>query len=176
MIKLRLISTIMILVFFQSCEKDHYYRISRKDWTKLNVRDTIIYNSGLSKDTFVINGIEDFYITSDKLYHTEYLKIYYKKINISTNENTFFTYRVNNATRIAWNRLDSGKDLDTTLALYKNIIDKVWYVKNNYIYGDTLPKDTKKVYYSNIYGVIQYELYNGQKFIMDSTILNKYIK
>jgi len=169
----------MILVFFQSCEKDQYDRISRSDWTKLNKGDTIIYNAELSKDTFVIIGLNDYYYTSDKRYHTEFLAIGYNKINSTIEEkkiyHNYITTRNYHWTQVEWNRFYNGKESDTSLILYNSTINNVRCINNNSSNPSAFT-DTKKVFYSNKYGVIQYELYNGQIYIMDSAILKKHIK
>jgi len=175
--KLLLIASVILFALFQSCEKDHYYRINRKDWTKLSKGDTIIFNASSSKDTFVVST-DMTYFDSDKIYHYEYLNTYYKKINI-TEKITSHYYETSRSylwVRIQWDRFDNGHEFDTTLTLYNNKIDNVRCVNNYETSGDTLPTDTKRVLNTNKYGVIQYELYNGQTFVMDSSILMKYMK
>jgi len=173
--KLLLIASVILFALFQSCEKDHYYRINRKDWTKLSKGDTIIFNASSSKDTFVVS-IGMTYYDSDKIYHYEYLNIFYSPTNKKALNSDYYTIRNYRATQIEWNKQSNGFLSDTTLSLYNVVIKNVFCFSNDKLYGDTLPLDNKKVFYSNKYGVIQYELYNGQTFVMDSSILMKYMK
>lgn len=170
-----------LVALFYSCEEETYERIDRKDWTKLQVGDTLFFHSPAHVDTFLVRGITTGFNTSEKINHTEYLEIYYLRLNIEKEIDTlhsswYGTRRYPKGATIQWNRFDEGctsyYTTDTIMDIGNIRLNDVIAIPERSI--DTFSSiDTKTVYYCNRYGVVQYKLFNGEIFTIDYSSMQK---
>jgi len=190
MTKLILVTSLVILAFFHSCQqKDTYSNIDPNTKMKFKLNDTLIFKSILRTDSFRISAMADGYFISDKTDYREYLKVGYQKININQSEDSIFKDKSWYCTQrgagtdasIIWRNLYGWPNLsyynkkDTSLQIDDLIIKNVQYLFA--FPGLTkYSNDIIKVYYCHLYGIIQYERNNGEVFILESKYIRKYIK
>jgi len=186
MTKLFLIISVLLFSLFHSChKKDIYERLDRKQWFVFKLNDTITFlNSNHTKiDSFKINSLSNGFETTDKTLHQEYFGISFKRINKLTNVDSIFNNpfyrsidRYYYGSDIRWRNLISSTSLpdtyDTTLTLYnlfklKNV--SVLRFQKETIY----PNDIVLTFYCINYGILRYELKNGDVFTIDSTLLRR---
>jgi len=183
MTKIVLYSCLTIGLLGFACQKDVYYNIDPNTKMLFKKGDTLLFISTLRTDTFNISNIENGYNTSDKLYHKEYQNIYYRKLNNNIIEDSIFsfysTFRGNNGMGIEWRNISETNGTynktDTTMKIGNLIIDSV-NVLNDSSKTKHYLNDIRRIYYCNLYGVIEYDRYTGEKFILDSKCFSKYIK
>lgn len=174
-----------IVSIFCSCDKNSniekkHDRIDREEWTKLQVGDILYFRSQMSVDTFLISGITNSYHEKNSGNPIEFLIIYYKMLNVNPNTDTIYNYlydivRFPDGTGITWKRFYEGFSTESkdTIMNFGNLqLNNVLVIPETYI-DEFYSTDTKTVYYSNLYGVVQYELYNGEIFTLDNTCLQK---
>lgn len=164
-----------VIISFISCEEDKYYKIDRDTWFIFNDDDTIIYKNEIANDTFYIKYIQNGYESIDKSVYYEFLEITYGIIYKSyTSENDFYNIsREYNSTSLFWSNLKRSLNYKLTPPIIYSIDSKTF--KDVYVVENTsvLENDTdiKKVYYTDKYGVIAYELNNGELFEIDVNCL-----
>jgi hypothetical protein len=181
--KTLLYSSLALLFFVYACQqKDIYYNIDSSTKILFKQGDTLLFSSPLRTDTFKIEQLIDNYTISDKQYHREYINIYYEKLQYSQNidsifrDGSYYIQRTSTGTSLQWRNFldDQG---------YYNKIDTVYIIDNTTIKDVKMlidssktkhyVNDIKKVYYCNLYGIIEYDSYDGEKFILDSKCFNK---
>jgi len=181
-----LYSSLAFLLFAYACQKDVYYNIDPNTKMQFKQGDTLLFISALRTDTFKISELADGYDTSDKLYHREFLSANYQKLNYRKSEDSLFkddswyaTQRSQTGTSIEWRNIYGGlggeKEIDTILHIGNLTIDSV-FVFNDSINKKHFPNDVKRVCYSHRYGILEYERYTGEIFLLDSKCFSKYIK
>jgi len=176
-----------LLLFLFACQpKDVYYNIDPATKMKFKQNDTLVYTSALRSDTFIISYINDTYTTSDKLYHYENLDVGYGKLNYNLSEDSIFkpnfwyqTNRDQNSTGILWRNIESSTNYagtyDTILHIGNNVVNNV-FVLHDETNSTHYLNDVRIIYYCNLYGILQYDKYDGEVFVLNGNCFSKYIK
>jgi hypothetical protein len=188
MTNIGLYSSIALLIFASACQqKDVYYNIDSSTKILFKQGDTLLFNSALRTDTFKIDQLIDDFTISDKMYHREYISVYYQKLHYTQSIDSIFRdgsyniQRTSTATNIAWRNLygDPGNSYysktDTIIQIANRTITNVQYLASYSNVKHAL-NDVVKVFSCDLYGIIEYDRYDGEKFILDSKSFNKYIK
>ncbi len=158
-------ATLIILV---SCTKDsdiHY--LDHSQWFKYEVNDTLIFRSGTLTDTYLINDIVNEHMEIDKKTGDEILWVEY--VGISECQNCPIGTFGRDYQKVSF----SGK-LYSGSIYYENAI-KIQYeigdtiLQNIYLDDDIPTEDTihfqvKAIYYSDIYGIIRYDMYDDRVY------------
>jgi hypothetical protein len=184
--RLLLYNSLALLLFSYACQqKDVYYNIDSNTKILFKQGDTLLFNSSLRTDTFKFDQLIDDFTISDKLYHREYINVYYEKLYYSQNADSvfrngsYYIQRISTGTTLQWRNLFDNQG-------YYNKTDTVYIIgnrtiKNVKVLNDSSKtkhyiNDIKKVCYCDLYGINEYDNYDGEKFILDSKSFNKYIK
>ena len=174
-----------ISIYLSSCtQKDKYENVTPTIKFKFSKNDTLLFKSESKTDSFIINSCGCSYETIDKTAHFEECAIYYKRINSSIlDDSIFHTYQVqygNDGAGIIWRNIYSSPEIasytkvDTIIKIGTKSIFNVIILKAK-IGLKYWPNDIVSVYYSNGYGIIQYERFNGLIYKLDSNCINKYL-
>jgi len=175
-------SIALFLLLYSCLPKDVYNTIDPITLMLFKQNDTLVFTSALRIDSFVIFPLIHQTSISDKQYHNENIEVHYKKININKSEDSTFnawyqTMRTGSTIpSFYWRNVSGDFDsTDTVFHLGNRTINKI-FVYNDISTRKHYPNDIKKVWYCNLYGIIEYERYTGELFILNSQCFDKYIK
>jgi len=186
MTKLFLIISVLLFSLFHSChKKDIYERLDRKQWFVFKLNDTITFlNKNCTKiDSFQIVTLSNGFETTDKTLHQEYFGAGFKHLNKQINSDSIFNdvdnHTINRyyyGSDISWRNFDASTAnldaKDTILTLY-NLFKLNNVYRFNLSKEKIYPNDIVRVFYCINYGILRYELKNGEIFTIDSTLLRK---
>jgi len=190
MSKLYIISTVLLFTLFHSCDtqKETYDKIDPKNKIMFKVNDTLLFKSIIRTDSFIIKGIYDGFQIYDKTNHVENYSVGYLKLNNSKQEDSIYNnsncYNYghhNDYPTLEWRNIYDWPEVaqynkkDTTIRIGSYTIPNV-IVLNAVNTISYFPFDVIKVYYCHSFGIIQYERFNKEIFILDSNCIKKYIK
>jgi hypothetical protein len=158
----------LFIFLFISCDKteNKYYNLDRSVWFRYKINDTLTYNSINNKDIFVIKNLYTTYEVFDKTNYNEYFCTQYTCLTDSVNYTLTGFCRFNGEIQINTKHHMDGVvyiNYNTiSLQIGDSIINDVY--KINCTRVDSVNYKTKVFYYSHIYGVIRYDLYNDEIF------------
>lgn len=154
----KILALIPIILLFHSCDEDIYFDIPQDKKPVLANNDTICFacNKGDAVDTFIINIINDYFV-SDKRYYHEYIDIGYQKLREVSHFKRMYIQQGLNVTSISVGgyyfpsitgnektiSLDAGGIRDTS----------VYFMQGNN-FPDTIPR---YIYYSHKNGILRYD-------------------
>ena len=167
LIKFVVISAFIVCVL-NGCQKDKYYDIHKDTWILLEENDTILFHSINETDTFYIRNIGTYYEDIDKSYHYQHLDIDYERIHNDTVDisQLYNIHRTYKSVSIEWDNFSSQsfyRSVNPTNYTINSTVFEIVYRVDNY-YETTIDTDVKTIYYTDKYGVIAYELNNGDTY------------
>ncbi len=159
-----------ILTLFASCEVGGYFDLDRSQWFIYNVNDTLVFKADTSSyDTFIIGSIINGHQTIDE-YHFEFIWVEY--IGTTQCENCPLDNfgRTNQPVEI----IDLNGQFPHVGFYYDNPTKSYYFtgdtiIKNIYFERDIPIEDSindkvKAIYYSNIFGIIRYDMHDGRVY------------
>ncbi|MFC2152709.1 hypothetical protein ACFLSE_09285 [Bacteroidota bacterium] len=164
----------LFVISLSSCDEKEYFKINKDTWITFDTNDTIVFLNNISNDTFYISEIYNYFEEIDKQYNYEHLDIDYIKINITDNKrgSSYSLLRSYNGVTVYWGNSDKHISYKYDNPIQYDINSKnfnhVYMIENNVLNNDY---DIKKAYYTDIYGIIAYELNNGELYEMDCSNL-----
>jgi hypothetical protein len=162
---------IILPYYFISCEEDKYFDIDKNAWILLEENDTLLFHSINNTDTFYISNIGTYYEDIDKTNYYQHLDIDYEKIHNGTVDISLLynIHRTYKSAIIEWDNYSSGSFYSSVIPMDFTIDLKIFvnvYKVDNYFESE-LSTDVRTLYYTDKYGIIAYELYNGELFEID---------
>jgi hypothetical protein len=159
---------ILILIMQASCNKFHdvYNDLDRTAWFKYQLKDTLIFTSQTKTNSYLISQLYTSYTINDKIYHDEYLNVVYS-CNTENKDcpiagflrdlEDVTLYYGNTATNFSYKNL-----IPSTYQLGDSLLDDIYKVNCSQV--DSIRYKIKTFYYSDIYGIIRYDMYNDEVF------------
>lgn len=152
---------------FHSCippDKETYADIDEEKYFYYNEGDTVYFNGDTNQDTLLISHFEQGYDVSDDVNYTEIIFIDYFNLKDQYVGNLF---RTNGYGTIFWGKSNYLRYYyKEYTGLVYNIdditFDNVFFFEN--VEEEGLETDVNKLYYNDNYGIIAYELYNGEVY------------
>jgi hypothetical protein len=159
---------LLLTIFIISCNKtkDNYYYLDHSVWFKYKLNDTLKYISSNDIDQYIIRNLYTDYYVFDKKNYNEYFCVQYSCISDSVNPPIygFSRYRneidINTKYSIEGTSYENGDKFNYQLG--DSTINDVY--KINCIRVDSIEHQVKTYYYSDIYGIVRYDLYNDEVF------------
>ena len=175
-----IIIAITIAMFYQ-CRKSEYHRFANNEHFLYKDGDTLIYKNDAGKtDSFLVNGSKGGYVYGsghkDDIDYYEFQEYSLHRINEDTSYTLFISRFIRPMQRdnVNFFGIDAGKeryyhflvyytdpvqdgDADT---LYHELKIENSVYKNVYYYSLENDSSFRKIYYSNYYGLLGYELNN----------------
>jgi hypothetical protein len=166
--KITILFFILSLTFCVSCNKteNKYYNLDHSKWFKYRENDTLIFKSSNNSDFYIISQILNNYNIVDKHVYYESFTVVYKGSSSCQNcpisgfgrvEDNITLYGNLHTSKIYYN-----SSAMTNYQLGDSIINTVFSV--DIPTDDTLYFRVKSIYYSDIYGIIRYDMYNDEVF------------
>ncbi len=170
----KILFVLFLIGLLNACDEEKYHDIKDDTWLLLELNDTVIFNNNLVNDTFKLVNISHYYEYVDKTVYYENLDVDYKHINnLGNNENYIYSILRNyNTTRIYWQDFDKiilySSHNTLSYAIESRVFENVYLIRNDSAEEDW---EALHVYYTDNYGVIAYELYNGEVYEIDLNCL-----
>jgi hypothetical protein len=159
---------LILIIILYSCGKidNKYFYLDHSVWFKYNANDTLIYKGLQDTDIYLINKTYTAFYIFDKKNYNEYFCVEYKCLTDSINLSIY-----------GFCRYDDEIDIITKYSIEGTTYDHG--TKMEYVLGDSLIHDVYKIecirvdsiehkvktyYYSDIYGIIRYDMYNDEVF------------
>ncbi len=171
----RILFFLLLIVLLNACDKEKYYNVDKNTWFLMSENDTIVFYSENLVDSFYISNIQEYYECVDKDNYFQHLDIYLDKIGLDATHNTWNcnVLRNHKSIQVNWiNFYGSANYSYDNFILYQiedREFNKVFKMDNFSQYVSDL--DVKALYYTDLYGVIAYELYNGEVYEIDLNCL-----
>ena len=168
---------LFVLYVLSSCEKDKYFDIQKDSWFKMNLNDTVLFHSGNATDSFYISNIYTYYEDVDKTHYYEHLNINYEKTNklLVDEIGSYSIYRKFNQANIYWKNLNSILSYSSFNPIKYTIesteFENVYRIDNRE--GSSIDSGVRIVYYTDIYGIIAYELNNGDVYKINTSVKSR---
>jgi hypothetical protein len=159
-----------ILFLFYACsgdKEDVYYRLDRTNWFLYEEGDTLTFrNNSEAIDTYVIKNVNTlYYVQHDHIFY-ETLRVYYEAISECNNCPIEFFVR-------SLSKMSFSGDFHIVDSYYEDptinytLGDTI--LQDIYLIGDIATEDTnyfkvKALYYSDIYGIIRYDMYDDRVY------------
>ena len=157
----------IILCLFVSCKKDTIHYLDHSKWFIYEENDTLIFKSGSLADTFRINQVVNRHLDIDKKMGDEILWVDYEGVSGCQNC-PIYSFRRDYQMVSFMGKLYSGviyyeNTVPIEYALGDTILLNI-YVDDNIPTEDTIHFQVKAIYYSDIYGVIRYDMYDDRVY------------
>jgi hypothetical protein len=170
---IRLILILASLLWLISCnkgpEEDVYVSLDHTQWFKYEDGDTLIFKNNVSViDTYILGGISTYWanVFGENIFD-EHLLVSYNEIAQCSNcpiggfERNPFGVVFSGSFPSSFALVRSG-DATTEYKLGDTTIQNVFVVEDLLI--DTTHFNVKAIYYSHIYGVIRYDMYDDRVY------------
>jgi hypothetical protein len=161
----------VFLVVLSGCENQDR-SLDRHNWYVYKTKDTLVYKSTISNDTFVVAKINNYWFDSDKK-NIEVLEITLPEINLNCSpycvgmsiQHTYNAFSLNFRNINYGIKIDPSHDTLINYPIGNHSINDVFVLPSNFPQKEQ--KDVKTAYFTLIYGVIAYELFTGEVFELD---------
>ncbi len=156
----------LILLLLISCgHEDKYYRLDHTKWFKYEVGDSLIFkNTPALIDTYIISNIDNYFQTYDNETFNEKLFVEYEKVSGCNNCPDIAFIRHVNVIYFFGNVNINGLHYENPLeySLGDTVLKDIYKVEN--IPVDSVHYLIKIIYYSDIYGIIRYDMYDDRVY------------
>ncbi len=168
----RLIFILASLLLLISCnkgpEKDVYVSLDHTQWFKYEEGDTLLFRNNTSAvDTYILDRVSTDYVKlGTKYIISEVFEVDYKGITECNNCPLWGFVRTPNAASFvgSFSSMAQARSGDTTTEymLGDTTIYNVYVVEDLLI--DTTHFNVKAIYYSHVYGIIRYDMYDDRVY------------
>ncbi|MBN2521912.1 MAG: hypothetical protein JXB24_01495 [Bacteroidales bacterium] len=158
------------LLFFIGCaHEDIYYRLDHSRWFLYSEGDTLIFrNNDTLIDTYIISDIWNYFDeTGDRQdTHYEHLRVTFEGVTECTNCPIYGFSRSSTNVGFTGNLYQQNFSYDDPTIEYTlgdTILQDI-YVMEDIPIEDTARHKVKAIYYSDIFGIIRYDMYDDRVY------------
>lgn len=165
---------------FQSCDKTYYSYLDKNSYYVFIQGDTLTYKGISVTDTFCVTKIEENFRSVDKRVNIEQLTIYVPELTVNCKDSSYDFCRGIHILRDAEKRTsvffrnDYSSSVESfpvgTYKIGSTLVNNV-YTVNFRVPNKINQKDVTMIYYTHKYGIIAYELINGEKVEIEEKCL-----
>jgi len=156
----------LILFLLTSCENNKIHYLDHSRWFLYEENDTLIFKGDSSDDSYIISQISKGYsVVDDKVYYEHYNAVYNSISECLICPITGFQRSYDGVNFNMY--LETGSSIyysDETIEylLGDTILKDIYTLED--IPADTINIKVKAIYYSDIYGIIRYDMYDDRVY------------